>query len=90
MLERKRLLKVREQIIREGKRVFIYEHAASGDVFTIADPALQLNQLEDVQRAVAHLLEHGFDAVTTPPPASEQTLAAEVDAETAPPAAAQA
>ena len=60
MLERKRLLKVKEQFVRDGQRVFVYEHSKSGDVFTIADPDLQLNQLEQVQRDVATLLEHGL------------------------------
>src|SRR5277367_1861964 len=32
MLERKRLLKVKEQISRDGRRVFIYEHPKTGDV----------------------------------------------------------
>src|SRR3954470_19322544 len=36
MLERKRLLKVKEQLVRDGHRVFIYEQPATGDVFTIA------------------------------------------------------
>ncbi len=62
MLERKRLLKIKEQIQEQGRRVFIYEHPASGDVFTIPDPRLQLNQLEQVQRDVADLLEHGLPA----------------------------
>ena len=62
MLERKRILKVKEQIIRDGKRTFIYEQAKTGDVFTITDPDLHLNQLEQVQRDVAHLLEHGFSS----------------------------
>jgi hypothetical protein len=66
MLERKRTLKVREQIQREGARVFIYEHAKTGDVFTITDPKLQLNQLEEVQRDTANLLAHGLN-----PPAAE-------------------
>jgi hypothetical protein len=61
MLERKRILKVKEQIIRDGKRTFIYEQAKTGDVFTITDPGLHLNQLEEVQRDVAHLLEHGLN-----------------------------
>src|ERR1700761_6115933 len=56
MLERKRLLKVKEQFVREGQRFFIYEHPKTGDVFTIVDPDLQLNQLEAVQRDVADLL----------------------------------
>jgi hypothetical protein len=66
MLERKRLLKVREQLVRDGHRVFIYEKPGTGDVFTIVDPNLQLNQLEAVQRDVAALLEHGLN-----PPAPE-------------------
>ena len=61
MLERKRLLKVKEELLREGQRVFVYEQPRTGDVFTITDPNLQLNQLEAVQREVASLLEHGLD-----------------------------
>ena len=69
MLERKRILKVKEQIIRDGQRVFIYEQPKTGDIFTIADPALHLNQLEEVQRDVAQLLEHGLN----PPPVANET-----------------
>ena len=66
MLERKRLLKVKEQLVRDGHRVFIYEHPKTGDIFTIVDPALQLNQLEQVQRDVAALLEHGLNPPAAP------------------------
>ena len=78
MLERKRVLKVKEQIVSDGKRVFIYEQPGTGDVFTIADPNLRLDQLEAVQRDVAALLEHGLN-----PPAPAATT------ETAPPAVEQ-
>lgn len=61
MLERKRLLKVKEQIVRDGRRIFIYEQPKTGDVFTITDPDLHLDQLEKVQRDVAALLEHGLN-----------------------------
>src|SRR5450432_3304468 len=61
MLERKRILKVKEQIVRDGQRVFIYEQPKTGDIFTIADPGLHLNQLEEVQRDVAMLLEQGVN-----------------------------
>ena len=80
MLERKRILKVKEQIKRDGKRIFIYEQPKTGDIFTIADPELHLNQLEQVQHDVAQLLEHGLNP---PAPVVEQTPAAEN--ETAPP-----
>ncbi|HXU77421.1 MAG TPA: hypothetical protein VN794_12690 [Methylomirabilota bacterium] len=63
-LERERSLKVKEQVMREGKRIFIYEQPTTGDILTITDPNLQLNQLEAVQRDVAALLEHGLN----PPP----------------------
>jgi hypothetical protein len=71
MLERKRILKVKEQIVRDGKRTFIYEQPKTGDVFTIADPDLKLDQLEEVQRDVAALLEHGLN----PPPTAEVPVA---------------
>ena len=71
MLERKRALKVKEQIVRDGRRVFIYEQPKTGDIFTIADPALRLDQLEAVQRDVAQLLEQGL----TPPQTPDETAA---------------
>lgn len=67
MLERKRGLKVKEQLVRDGQRVFIYEQPGTGDVFTIIDPNLQLNQLEAVQHDVAALLEHGLAPPPEPP-----------------------
>lgn len=79
MLERKRILKVKEQIKAPDGRVFIYEHAKSGDIFTIADPDLQLDQLEEVQRNTADLLAHGLqtgapaEAATPAPPGEPQS-----------------
>ena len=83
MLERKRILKVKEQFQRDGQRIFIYEHPKTGDIFTIADPNLHLDQLEQVQRDVAQLLEHGL----IPPPVANETPAplAEENTEPAPP-----
>jgi hypothetical protein len=73
MLERKRLLKVREQMVRDGRRVFLYEQPGTGDVFAITDPGLRLDQLEQVQRDVAALLEHGLNPAppAAPVPAPE-------------------
>jgi len=75
MLERKRVLKIKEQLVRDGQRVFIYEQPKTGDLFTITDPNLQLDQLEQVQRDVAALLEHGLN-----PPATEQPAPAGAEA----------
>ena len=81
MLERKRLLKVQSQLKQDGRRVFVYEQPKTGDLFTIPDPDLQLDQLEAVQRDVAHLLEHGLEtpAPETAAPTPEAAAAEETD-----------
>jgi hypothetical protein len=84
MLERKRILKVKEQLVREGQRVFVYEHPKSGDVFTIIDPNLQLNQLEAVQHDVALLLAQGLNppvAAAPEPTAAAVEVAADLSGE---------
>lgn len=53
MLERKRILKHRDTV----DNVLIYEHAGTGESFTVPDPHLRLDQLEEVQRQVAELLQ---------------------------------
>ena len=104
MLERKRIFKVKAQLNQGGQRAFVYEHAKSGDLFTIPDPNLQLDQLEGVQRDVAQLLEHGLKsspapgvepvtesvAAPVPTPAPEPLPAAAADAGIPPAAAAEA
>ena len=83
MLERKRILKIKEQFKHDGQRVFVYEQPKTGDLFTIVDPGLHLGQLEQVQQDVAHLLEHGVNppaaapAPETPAPLAEPSPAAE-------------
>ena len=84
MLERKRLLKVKEQLVREGQRVFVYEQPRTGDLFTIADPNLQLNQLEAVQHDVADLLEHGLNTTAAQAPPSGTAEVAGAAAASAP------
>lgn len=78
MLERKRILKVKTQLNENGTRVFIYEHARSGDLFSIADPKLELNHLEQVQKDVAQLLEHGING---PAPAEAEAAGPSDEAE---------
>lgn len=58
MLERKRVLKqIKIEDVPNG-RMLIYEQAASGDVFIVADPQLRLDEVETVQNEVASLLRH--------------------------------
>jgi hypothetical protein len=64
MLERKKLLKIKKEFNENGKRIFVYEHVKTGDVFTIADPELDFEKLGEVQNKVARLLEHGLEEQT--------------------------
>lgn len=75
MLERKKLLKVKKEINEDGRRIFVYEHVKSGDVFTIVDPKLDFDKLGEVQNKVAHLLEHGIEV----PPAAEEVKVGDVE-----------
>ena len=83
MLERKRLLKVKEQFQRDGARVFVYEQPRTGDIFTITDPNLQLNQLEEVQRSISQLLNPPPAVPVTAPAAAAEEMAAPVAPECA-------
>lgn len=56
MLERKRLLKPVETKEEEGRKIHVYLHAKTGEVFLIPDPGLRLDQIETVQAEVAGLL----------------------------------
>jgi len=67
MLERKRLLKHRDTVTdAQGNELLIYEHAQSGESFTVPDPHLRLDQLAEVQEHVAELLA---PSATKPAPA---------------------
>jgi hypothetical protein len=58
MLERKRILKHRDTVTDpNGTELLVYEHAQSGESFTVPDPHLRLDQLEEVQQRVAALLQ---------------------------------
>jgi len=57
MLERKRILKHRDTTTDDaGNELLVYEHAGTGESFTVPDPHLRLDQLEEVQKHVAELL----------------------------------
>ncbi|MFH0908389.1 MAG: hypothetical protein V1929_06480 [bacterium] len=60
MLERKRILVERDVQLREdGSKFRIYEHKKTGEIFTIPDPGLRLDELENVQAEVKELLGIG-------------------------------
>jgi hypothetical protein len=56
MLERKKILRHRDTLKQDGRQWLVYEHAESGEMFTVADAQLRLDQLEQVQAELAGLL----------------------------------
>jgi hypothetical protein len=57
MLERKRILAERDVQLRpDGLKVRIYEHKKTGEIFTIPDPGLRLDEVAAVQEEVNELL----------------------------------
>lgn len=58
MLERKRVLKQIKPEVTDDRRVLIYEHAKSGDVFLVPEVTLRLDELDAVQHEVSHLLKN--------------------------------
>jgi hypothetical protein len=58
MLERKRILKHRDTVTDEaGNELLVYEHTQTSESFTVPDPHLRLDQLQEVQQQVADILQ---------------------------------
>lgn len=74
MLERKRILRHRDTVQEaDGRELLVYEHTQTGESFTIPDPKLRLDQLEEVQKQVADLLspkETGADPLAGSAPSA--------------------
>lgn len=79
MLERKRIIKVKDQVREDGRRIFIYEQPKTGDVFSIPDPALKLDELASVQIQVADLMENGLPGERTENDTAEEQEDIEVN-----------
>lgn len=68
MLERKRILKHRDTVREEdGAELMVYEHARTGESFTLPDPHLRLDQLAQVQEEVAALLHPAAESARAEP-----------------------
>ena|SRR5579871_161982 len=68
MLERKRILKHRDTVHEDsGGEILVYEHARTGESFTIPDPHLRLDQLVQVQEEVAALLHPAAESARAEP-----------------------
>jgi hypothetical protein len=69
MLERKKILRHRETQ-KTGDRILVYEHIGTGEIFAIPDPELRLDQLTEVQKRVAMMLNPKTETATPLPTAS--------------------
>jgi hypothetical protein len=68
MLERKRILKHRDTVRGEdGDELLVYEHARTGESFTLPDPHLRLDQLTRVQEEVSALLHPSAESAKAEP-----------------------
>jgi hypothetical protein len=68
MLERKRILKHRDTVHEDsGAELLVYEHARTGESFTIPDPKLRLDQLAHVQEEVSALLHPSSESAKAEP-----------------------
>ena len=79
MLERGKQLVERDAKPQEGGILRVYEHKKTGDVFTVLDPQLRLDEIGDVQRQVVALLSG-----TTHLPAEATAAASAVAADAVP------
>lgn len=71
MLERKRVLIERDvQRKDDGTKLRIYEHRHTGEIFTIPDPELRLDQIGEVQQQVNELLGIPVPGAAAPAPAA--------------------
>jgi hypothetical protein len=61
MLERKRNLKLRDTVQKSSKRLFVYEHIPTGDVFSIDDVKLSTDEWATVYQEVSGVLSVGLD-----------------------------
>ena len=57
MLERKKLLKQVGEKQVEDRRLLIYEHTKTGEVFIVTDPQIRLDEVQVVQEEVVGLLD---------------------------------
>jgi hypothetical protein len=68
MLERKRILKHRDTVHEDsGAELLVYDHARTGESFTIPDPKLRLDQLAQVQQEVSALLHPSAESAKAEP-----------------------
>jgi len=68
MLERKRVLKHRDTVREQnGGELLVYEHARTGESFTIPDPHLRLDQLAQVQQEITAVLHPTAESAEAEP-----------------------
>lgn len=71
MLERKRILRLKDRVCRDGTMIAVYEHRRTGEVFSVVEPELSLDRLDSVYAQVTALLERGLDSASVAMPGAD-------------------
>jgi len=66
LLERKRVLKMRERLDQEGKSLLIYEHAETGESFIVPDVEFKLSELDSLRSEILENTESQLFSVSVP------------------------
>jgi hypothetical protein len=85
MLERRKVLRPTDTRRAGERKLLIYEHARSGEVFIVADPELSLAEVDRVRVEVAGLLGIGQPEGEAAPPAAPDAGAAGTAGDSTPP-----
>ncbi len=66
LLERKRMLKLRERIEQEGRSLLVYEHTDTGESFIVPDVDFKLSELDSLREEVLENTQSKVFSVTVP------------------------
>ncbi|MEM6884297.1 MAG: hypothetical protein AAF571_04640 [Verrucomicrobiota bacterium] len=66
LLERKRMLKMRERIQQDGRSLLVYEHAETGESFIVPDVDFKLSELDSLRSEILDNTESKLFAVSVP------------------------
>jgi len=74
LLERKRMLKLRERIVQDGRSLLVYEHTDTQESFIVPDVDFKLSELDSLREEILENTESKLFSVSVPvdPPAAVQ------------------
>lgn len=74
LLERKRMLKLRERINQDGRQLLVYEHTDTGESFIVPDVDFKLSELDSLRAEILENTESKLFSVSVPAEAQPQEV----------------